>query len=195
MATWRCGLIAMLLLSIDAEADKAISHYGGGGTLRSPDGRWRVWSRPPDADERDTARLWLAGPGVRRRLLLRYERAVEAIWLTDRRRVLIRTQTAHFARLALFDLGPRDRAVPLPMQAQIERAMVDRSPRLASIENREIVFGRPMSRTICVLVREAGLPPGRMEGSFVVRLGSFRLDPVRAEVMPVARCPGAVFPG
>lgn len=189
MMRGRTVLALLTLTSTNAHAQ--LDHFGGGGLSRSTDGRWRIWSHPPEADEADSAVAWLSGPGTPKRALFRYERGADVIWFTDRRAVLVETRTVHFEAIKLFTLGSLNRFAPDKAQSDIENVLAARLPRLSVVEDRFIARGLRFRTSPCILVEEAGLPPGRNEGSFVVRRAAFHLDFATGRARQIAHCPGA----
>jgi len=185
-------LLALALALAAAPASDGVSAFEG-GQVRSPDRAWTIVVPAPRGDsEAVTATAWLNGPGVRGRRLMRFERHVSAVWPRGSGKVVLVEQTMHFARVEVFTLGPRETAAPDRIQADVVRGMAHQLPRIAQIENRLVAFGKAGAAT-CVLVEESGLPPGRDEGSFVVRRAAFRLDLAAKRAVPVPTCPGAAI--
>lgn len=180
-------------LALSAGADAQLDQYGGGGSSKSPDGRWRVWSHVQALDEEPNAIAWLSGPGVSRRRLMRYERGMRVHWMADRRHVVLIDRTAHFSWLAVFDLATANRMPSDRMQTAISRHLAAKRPKLGNIGNRLTAVGRGFSSAPCVLVEESGLPPGRSEGSYLARRAAFRLDLETGRAIPVPVCPGATL--
>lgn len=180
----------LLALAIAAvPASDGISAFAG-GRVTSPDGKWAVWAAPADADaEREAAVARLNGPGVRDRELMRFARRIDVVWPVASGKVLLVQRTTHFAEVYAFTLGPAEVGADR-IQSDLDRGMAKRSPRLASIENRRIAFGRIDADT-CVLVEESGLPPERRDGSLVARRGAFRLDMIERRAAAIDDCPGA----
>jgi hypothetical protein len=180
-------LLALALAAIPAS--DGISAFAG-GRVTSPDGKWAVWAMAADPDtEREAAVARLNGPGVRNRELMRFARQIDVIWPAETGQVLLVQRTAHFAGVYAFTLGVAEIGSDR-IQSDIDRGMARGVPRLHSIENRLLGFGRDRTAT-CVLVEESGFPPGQREGSFVVRRGAFRLDLAERRALPIADCPGA----
>lgn len=179
-------LLALALAA--APASDGISAFAG-GRVTSPDGKWAVWAAPADADtEREAAVARLNGPGVRDRELMRFARQIDVVWPAAGK-VLLVQRTTRFAEIYAFTLGPAEVGIDR-IQSDLDRAMAKRSPRLASIENRRIAFGR-IGADPCVLVEESGLLPERRDGSFVARRGAFHLDMVERRAGAIDDCPGA----
>lgn len=172
-----------------APASDGISAFAG-GRVTSPDGKWAVWAMAADPDmEREAAVARLDGPGVRNRELMRFARHIDVLWPQRAGQVLLVQRTAHFSAVYAFTLGASELSTDR-LQSDIDRGMARGLPRLESIENRMIGFGRHGAET-CVLVEESGFPPGRREGSFLARRGAFRLDLAARRAEPIADCPGA----
>lgn len=184
------GYLALLLSAASASAQ--LNHYGGGGESSSLDGRWRVWSRAPDADESINTAAWLQGPGVPRRRLMAYERAADVIWMASKRHVVLKTQTAHYSTINLFELNVRQNYRPDRAQREIEALLAKLPPRLINVEDRAIALGGAFRQSPCVLVSEAGLPRGRRTGAFISREAAFELLPGSGHARRVKSCPGAV---
>ncbi|WP_404339687.1 hypothetical protein AB2M62_09370 [Sphingomonas sp. MMS12-HWE2-04] len=171
-----------------APASDGISAFAG-GRVKSPDGAWSVWAAATNEDANEVAVARLNGPGVKNRELMRFARSIDVVWPSEPGRVMLVQRTEHFATLYVFTLGAAETGSDW-LQSDIERAMAARWPRLASIENRRIAFGRQGGAT-CVLVEETGLPAGRAAGSVDARRGAFRLDLAAKRAMPVRGCLGA----
>ncbi|SFJ63157.1 hypothetical protein SAMN03159338_1993 [Sphingomonas sp. NFR04] len=177
------GAVAALIWVGAATADPGISIFQG-GRVHSPDGRWVVSAR---ANEN---RIWLRGNGVRRRLM-GAERYVTVRWLPAIGKVVLLERTIHFNRIAVFMLGARDPYHPDRIEKQIEADLRRHGRALQTVESRTIVFGGGDGS--CALVEEAGLPPGKAEGSFLARRAAYRLDFASGSVQRIARCPGATI--
>ena len=181
------GLAAVLALIGAAPAVHWISAYQG-GHVHSPDGRWTVSAQAIDPDgEAMRTTAWLAGPGVKRRSLTRFERGLEVRWHGDIGKLVLIERTIHFSRIVVGTLGPREIGPPDRIQADIEQGLA-KLRRLGTIGNRIIAFGDSGQ---CVLAEESGLPPGWREGSYVARSAMFRLDVATGRAVPVKDCPGA----
>jgi hypothetical protein len=183
----------LLALALAAMPGDGISAFAG-GQVKSPDGTWRVWAAATDPESEETqAIVRLNGPGVNDRGLMRFERSVDVIWPADPSRVVLVERSTHFAAVHVFTLGPEE-GVADRVQANITTWMSLRGPEIGRVENRLVAFGEE-SGSLCLLVEESGLPPGRDEGSFVARRGAFVLDVARKRAVPVRSCAGAVIPG
>lgn len=179
----RLALIAASLMLLANASGDTLTFQGG--SVHSPDGRYRVWAAPVGDAMKTIA--WLSGPGGKRRALMAYERSARVLWPSGSGRVVLLERTLHFATFRAFPLvegtAPRDR-----IQGDIVRGMAVVQPRLGTIENREITFGR-IAGALCASVEESGLPPGRDEGSFIARHAAFRVDLAKLRATPIARCP------
>lgn len=171
-----------------APASDGISAFAG-GRVKSPDGAWSVWAAATNEDANEVAVARLNGPGVKNRELMRFVRSIDVVWPGEPGRVVLVQRTEHFATVYVFTLGAAETGSDW-LQSDIERAMAVRWPRLGSIENRRIAFGRLSSAT-CVLVEESGLPAGRTTGAFDERRAAFRLDLAAKRATPVRGCLGA----
>ncbi|MET0310225.1 MAG: hypothetical protein ABW023_16085 [Sphingomonas sp.] len=179
------ALLALALIALPFE--DGISAFSG-GRVDSPDGKWSVWAAGNDTEDmRAVARL--NGPDVRERGLMSFERNVQIFWPTEGGRVVLVERTIHFASLHVFTLAAEE-AGPDLTQADIEQHLAKLLPQIATIENRLLAFGRIGSET-CVLIEESGLPPGRTEGSYITRRGSFWLDFRAKRAVPIQACPDA----
>jgi hypothetical protein len=180
-------LLALAIAMVPAS--DGISAFAG-GRVTSPDGKWAVWAAPADADtEREAAVARLNGPGVRDRELMRFARAIDVVWPATSGKVLLVQRTTRFAEIYAFTLGPAEVGIDR-IQSDLDRGMARRSPRLGSIEDRRMAFGK-IDADSCVLVEESGLPPGQRDGSRVARRGAFRLDMIERRATAIDDCPGA----
>lgn len=180
-------LLALALAA--APASDAITAFAG-GRVKSPDGKWTVWAAAIDTDaESQPGIARLNGPGVRNRELMRFARGIDVVWPQESGSVLLVQRTTHFASIYAFTLGPVE-AGGDRIQSDLDRGLARRSPRLGSIENRSIAFGR-LGEATCVLVTESGLPPGATTGSPIARHGAFRIDIGDRRAIPIETCPGA----
>jgi len=179
---------AVILLGDATRPPDVIQHYAGGGSSVSPDRKWTVWS-PKTPNEKLYATVWLEGPGVRKRRLNDFERMFEVVWPDDRRFVVVTDIVTNFMAIKIFTLGPHQKVRPDAIERDIERQMLRVSPRIQSVGIQRIEYGR--SRTsLCVSVMDAGLPPGRKEGSYVERVASFSLDLDHNHATRIRSCPG-----
>ena len=105
MVRWALAIASVLLLGGEAPPPDVIDHYAGGGSSISPDGKWTVWS-PRTSYEKLYATAWLKGPGVRKRRLHDFERALEVIWPEHRRFVVITDIVINSMAIKIFALGP-----------------------------------------------------------------------------------------
>lgn len=180
-------LLALALVA--APASDGISAFAG-GRVKSPDGKWTVWAAAIDTDaESQPAIARLNGPGVRNRELMRFARGIDVVWPQEPGTVLLVQRTTHFASIYAFTLGPVE-AGGDRIQSDLDRSLAKRLPRLGSIENRRIAFGR-LGEATCVLVEESGLPPGSATGNLIARRGAFRIDIGERRAVPAPDCPGA----
>jgi hypothetical protein len=172
-------------------ASDGISAFAG-GRVKSPDGQWAVWAAAADADLGDPAVARLDGPGVRERALMSFERRVEVVWPRAAGRVVLVQRTIHRDSLHVFSLGASETGEDR-VQRDIERGLAMRVPKLGEVINRRTAFGQARGGD-CVLVEESGLPPGRSEGSLVVRRAAFQLDLRGKRAVAIRSCPGATLP-
>lgn len=175
-------VVAILSLALVASADSGSLSFQG-GSVPSPDGKYRVWASPKGLHGKAmTSNAWLIEPGGKRRMLMAYERSAQVIWPHHANRVVLLERNIHFASYHAFPLtgtAPRDR-----IQGDIEREMAARRPRLGTVESRAITIGRGT----CITVDESGLPPGRDTGSFIARSGAFRIDLATMRATLTPRC-------
>ncbi|WP_448664988.1 hypothetical protein ACG3SL_10015 [Sphingomonas sp. CJ20] len=163
-----------------------------GGRVRSPDKVWTLWASAVDPDAEDsTTMLRLRGPDVRDRGLMPFDREVRVVWPGEPGMVLVVDQGVHLATLHAFTVA-KGETVADRLESDMARGLALRRPAIGQVENRRIAFGR-VRGTMCVLVEESGLPPGRSEGSYVTRRMAFRLNLAARRAALVRACPGAVL--
>jgi hypothetical protein len=126
---------------------------------------------------------------VRDRELMRFARAIDVVWPATSGKVLLVQRTTRFAEIYAFTLGPAEVGIDR-IQSDLDRGMARRSPRLGSIEDRRMAFGK-IDADSCVLIEESGLPPEQRDGSRVARRGAFRLDMIELRAAAIDDCPGA----
>lgn len=180
----------LLALAIAAvPSSDGISAFAG-GRVKSHDGAWTVWAPANDpGSTEEPAIVRLNGPGVHERGLMPFERSVDVVWPQVPGRVVLVERTVHRASVHVFTLSDGEIGADR-IQPDIERGLGLYRPRLDSVTDRRVSFGR-LRGVDCVLVEETGMPPGSSEGSLLARRAAFRLDLVAKRAVPVRSCPGA----
>lgn len=164
----------------------------GGESGRSADARWRIYSKAPEkpgapqGDSRGIASLWLQGIGVPEKRLTTYQREGTLYWLGDRRHAVFVHRQPHLQEARFFTLTG-EAAAQKSIDLAIAGSMAATAPKLGTVENRLLTPKTLPGGALCLTVEESGLPPGKSQGSFVVRKGIFRVS-ATGKTMRVPSC-------